>query len=329
MNKIEIWGDTIPFNSPESKLPDMCIKGKPNVVFQTLRFVAALPGEKYKDKRRIMDTFTFVSCINRDHEKSTYEDVPTLTPFIAEGSDRAVIVVPGGGFAYKSSDVDGEGKQSEGDLIARELNKAGISAFVLWYRSNPYRFPAPLLDMQRAVRYLRYHAADYGIDPNKIGAVGFSAGGYEIAGLINILSGKDEFPSDYTPDAIDAVSDCLDQAAMIYPCLNFRYLMPMLNCCFSAEALATEEQRSALCRQYDCVEQFRSADIPQFLAYGTKDILVNPKQNPPYEEKGRSEGTDLEVLVLPGANHGFSMNKKYSYWLQRYLDWSTKHFSRA
>ena len=330
MVKIPIWGETVPYNKPESKLPDMVIKGKPNVVIQTLRYVLSIRGEKYRDKRRTMDTFTYVSAIQRGHAIETYEDAPYLVPFPVAGSDKAVLVVPGGGFAYKSSDTDGEGKQGEGDLVAKELNKAGISAFVLWYRTNPYRFPAPLLDMQRAVRYLRFHAADYGIDPNKIGAVGFSAGGYEIAGLMNILAGKDCFPEGYVPDEVDAVSDKLNQAGLIYPCLTFQYNKPMLACCFSADQLDTQAKRDALCARYDCIQNCHSADIPQFLCYGTKDILVNPVQHPQYAQALRAAGGSVEIVEVPGANHGFGAyeknREKYGFWIVQYLDWANRVF---
>ena len=56
---------------------------------------------------------------------------------------------------------------TEGEQIAELLNEAGISAFVLWYRSYPYREPIMFLDAQRAIRYIRYHAADFGVDPKK------------------------------------------------------------------------------------------------------------------------------------------------------------------
>lgn len=330
MEKLNIWGAKIPFNSPKSKIPDMQIKGNPNVIFQTLRYVFSLPGEKFKDKRTVMDTFTYVSAIKRGHASQTYEDVPYLVPFLCEGSDRAVIVVPGGGFAYKSSDTDGEQKQGEGDLMAKELNSAGISAFVLWYRTNPYRFPIPLLDMQRAVRYLRYHAGDFGINPAKIGAIGFSAGGYEVAGLLNILAGTNQFPSDYIPDAVDAYSDSVSQAGLIYPCLNFKYNMPMLSCCFSHEQIDTAQKRSSVCEQYDCISNFRSGDIPQFICYGTKDSLVKPVQDAKYADKIRSAGGSTEVLEIHGANHGFGAYEKnrakYGYWIPRYLEWSKKQF---
>lgn len=330
MKKLPIWGETIPYNHPDSKLTDMQIKGSPNVVLQTIRYVLSLPGKQFKDKRRVMDTFTYVSAIKRGHAKETYEDVPYLVPFVVKGSDKAVIVVPGGGFAYKSSDVDGEGKQGEGDLVAKRLNEAGISAFVLWYRTNPYRFPVPLLDFQRAVRYLRYHAADYGIDPEKIGAVGFSAGGYEIAAHLNLMAGRHQFPQDHQPDEIDAVSDALNQAGLIYPCLTFRYDMPMLASCFDWTEIDTEQKRSVICEQYDCIRNFNSAKVPQFVCHGTKDSLVDPAQDAQYLEAAKAAGANVTLVQVPGASHGFGMypknETKFGFWIPQYLDWCVRNF---
>lgn len=330
--KIKIWGEKIPYNSTRSKLEDMVIKPSHIKFLRWARFFMSLPGKKFKDRQAEIDTFTYHAEIKSGCEKETYEDEPYIVPYIVKGSDSAVIVVPGGGFAYKSADYDNLGNQGEGNLMAEELNKAGISAFVLLYRTNPYRMPVPLLDMQRAVRFVRYHAADYGINPNKIGAVGFSAGGYEIAGLINRRC-KDALPETYTPDEVDAVSDALQAAGLIYPCLGFQYLQPMMPACFSAGQLDTEEKRAALIKQYDCIGNFCSADTPQFLSYGGSDILIPEKQQKEYTDKLKSSGASYEVLVIPGANHGYgatlSSRKKYGYWIDAFIEWCKKQFAKA
>ncbi len=331
MEKIRIWGEQIPYNSSRSKLRDMEIDyGKKAKIPALLRFVfTGIRGNAFQDNRRIIDTWTYLGEIKPGFGKETYEDEPYLVPFPVAGSKQAVIVVPGGGFSYKQSDFDGEGKQAEGDLVAKALNEAGISAFVLWYRTNPYRFPTPLVDMQRAVRFLRFHAADYGLDPAKISAIGFSAGGYEIAGLLNILHGGNRFPADYEPDAVDAVSDSLETAGLIYPCLSFKCLMPIMSACFTREQINSEEKRKSLYDQYSCVENFCSADTPQFLCYGGKDMLIPSAHTEEYIRKLQESGTDHEVLLIPSANHGFGASpkskKKYGYWLQCYINWYKAH----
>lgn len=101
------------------------------------------------------------------------EDRPAITPYLVEGAAEplpAVVVLPGGGYAMRA---DHEGKP-----IAEWLNTLGVSAFVLDYRVGPYKHPAMMWDAQRAIRYVRHHAAEYNVDPNRLGILGFSAGGH-------------------------------------------------------------------------------------------------------------------------------------------------------
>lgn len=98
---------------------------------------------------------------------------PTLTPFWADDTDKprgAVIVCPGGGYVMKAA--------HEGTPIAQSINDSGIHSFVLNYRVAPYSHPIPLEDAQRAIRVVRANAAAWGILQDKIGILGFSAGGH-------------------------------------------------------------------------------------------------------------------------------------------------------
>lgn len=100
-------------------------------------------------------------------------DKPRMYAFLPQkrSTSTAVLVIPGGGYEHVA--IGHEGVQ-----IAGWLNTQGIAAFVLDYRVKPYHYPAPILDGQRAMRLIRAHAADYGIDPNRLGVWGFSAGGH-------------------------------------------------------------------------------------------------------------------------------------------------------
>ena len=103
------------------------------------------------------------------------EDQPTLAPYTVpqgRGTGTAVIVCPGGGYAHLSMD-------KEGDQVARWLNSIGVAAFVLKYRLGPkYHHPVELGDAQRAIRTVRYKAAELRVLPDRIGIMGFSAGGH-------------------------------------------------------------------------------------------------------------------------------------------------------
>lgn len=98
------------------------------------------------------------------------EEKAYLVPFLIDSSDSVVIVLPGGGYEHRAD--------HEGEPVARWLNENGISAFVLHYRLSPKQQAIPLKDGQRAISYIRAHAAEYGIHPSKIGILGFSAGGH-------------------------------------------------------------------------------------------------------------------------------------------------------
>ena len=224
MQHIPIWGEIIPGNSPANKRSVMEVE--PFKLPQMLQFGRMILAATAKDfapgnKSRI-DSYTWHVPIRNGWEKETFEDIPYIDAFPVRNARQAVLVIPGGAYAYKQSDVDGQGKQNEGDRVAKALNERSVSAFVLWYRSNPYCFPIPLLDVQRAVRFLRAHADEYGFDPEQIHIIGFSAGGYQSLGFANILRGHDAFPVDYTPDEIDLISDRIQSASAGYPLVSFR-----------------------------------------------------------------------------------------------------------
>lgn len=310
--RIEIWGTEVAGNSTESKLQHMNINQDEGLLLETIPFLEAIVGTEYVDQEETIDTYTYLYEIQRGHEKTTYEDCPYLIPYLVQGATSAVIVIPGGGYGYKS--IDG-GRNHEGKSVAQTLNQAGINAFILWYRSNPYEYPIPQLDVQRAVRYLRYHAQDYGLDPQKIGLIGYSAGGYQVGSYINLIQGNDLFPEDYTPDEIDAVDDSVQAAAMIYPALTYRYNVPMLFASFDAELVRDPESREALLEMTDLPAHIASQNVPQFICYGTRDHLVAPESVLGYVTAAQAAGCQVTLTVAQGQEHGF----KQEYYMEEYL----------
>lgn len=106
---------------------------------------------------------------------STSNDVPTLTPYLPDAtnsSGAAMVICPGGGYQYLAP--------HEGNDYALWLNQHGVTCFVLKYRlgSHGYRHPAMLEDGARAIRWVRAHAQEYGIDVHRVGIMGSSAGGH-------------------------------------------------------------------------------------------------------------------------------------------------------
>jgi acetyl esterase/lipase len=140
-------------------------------------------------------------------------ETPNLVPYLVSSDNPcpAIIVTPGGGYANRAP--------HEGAPIATWLNSIGISAFVLNYRVAPFRFPVPFLDAQRAVRLLRHHAPRFNIDKNRMGMIGFSAGGH-LTSLVGALQQRSWFPEEYQPDAIDKETDSITCMILCYPVIN-------------------------------------------------------------------------------------------------------------
>ncbi|RKN71238.1 alpha/beta hydrolase [Paenibacillus ginsengarvi] len=142
---------------------------------------------------------------------NTEEDRPRIDAYPVK-SDKpvgCVIICPGGGYARRAD--------HEKEPVAKWLNSIGVAAFVLHYRVAPYRHPAPLEDCRRAIRWVRSHAEEYGIDPDKIGILGFSAGGHAAA-----MAGIHHEPGNpEAADPIDRVSSRPNALVLCYAVISF------------------------------------------------------------------------------------------------------------
>ena len=310
MDKLKIWGKIIPYNTGKAKAPDMVIRRWPKWIAM-IHWVKDVFGGRIAQDTRGMDTFTYLDEIKPGKVSANYDDIPTLTPFLSPGSDIAVIIAPGGGFCNQS-------RQNEGDHIAAFLNQNGISAFVLEYRMNPYRAPVCYLDMQRAIRYIRYHAKEYGISPDKIGAMGFSAGGYLTGASLFLLGNKAvEYPG-YIPDEVDGENGQADFLGLIYPVVNFDYNQNML-ALLAGNDFYDEAERPKLKERFSLTSRMTTSDVPQFLCYGTKDPI---KGAGIYDKKLNALKIPHKTVCIENGGHGFALeNKKYSFWGDEFVKW--------
>ena len=145
----------------------------------------------------------------------TSKDQPFVDVWLApqdKANGAAFVVAPGGG--YGGLAVDHEGVQ-----VAKFLNSLGVSAFVLHYRlgSAGYHYPIELMDVQRAIRFVRSKAGEYALDANRVGIIGFSAGGHLTSMAATLF---DEKPAGMTNDTIDQLSARPDVACPTYPVIS-------------------------------------------------------------------------------------------------------------
>ncbi len=244
------------------------------------------------------------------YDEAIGQPEPTLTPYPAGVKEKrgCVIVFPGGGYANRS--------EHEGDPIARMLNGIGVNAFVLNYRVAPYKHPVELEDALRAIRWVRYHADEYNIDPNKIGVLGFSAGGHLA------VSASEHF--DYGRpggDEIDAVSSRPD--ASIY-C----YAVCTLERPYTHEGtrinLLGKDASEELVRQMSGPRSVRDDMPPTFIWHTFEDAAV-PVQNSLLMAMAlREKKIPVEMHIYPHGHHGLGLAESVPHtakWAEALCDW--------
>jgi len=152
--------------------------------------------------------------VARDHWVRNIHD-PSLIAFPAAAASRngaGIVILPGGGHKLLVW-------TNEGTKVATALNRMGVTAFVLKYRlaaepGSHYSVEGEAADdARRAIRWVRAHAADYGIDPARVGAMGFSAGGE----LVSLVADNPEPAGRPKLDAIDALSARPDFQVLVFP----------------------------------------------------------------------------------------------------------------
>jgi acetyl esterase/lipase len=223
-------------------------------------------------------------------------DIPKLYvyPATGEGVRSAVIVLPGGGYSNLST-------EKEGGEEARWLSQRGVTAFVLTYRLGPrYGFPLPMQDGARAVRYVRSHAAELGIDKNKIGLWGFSAGGH----LAAYLATTHDPGEKNAADPIDRESDRPDFAILSYARLSLDPAIPRKT---SLEALIGTHPAQSLIDTVSLEKHVTSDTSPCFLFSTTGDQTVNSMNSTAFYDALKRAGVPAELHIFERGGHGIGM----------------------
>ncbi len=222
-------------------------------------------------------------------------DIPKLYvyPAAGPGVHSGVIVLPGGGYNHLVM-------EKEGGEEARWLAAHGVNAFVLQYRLAPYRFPVPMVDGQRAVRYVRAHAAEFGLEPNKLGVWGFSAGGH-LAGYLSVA--PDEFSAN-SPDPVERVSPRPDFAILSYARLSMDPLIPRAG---NMEALIGDKPSAEALDQVSVSRHVTATTSPAFIYSTTGDQTVNSLNATAYYNALKRAGVPAEMHIFELGPHGTHM----------------------
>ena len=223
-------------------------------------------------------------------------DKPDLTLYVASQTKAptGIIVCPGGGYVHLAMSY-------EGTDVAKWLNTMGISAFVLKYRLGPkYHHPAELDDAQRAIRYVRAHAAEFGIDPHHIGIWGFSAGGH----LASSAGTHFDHGTPNSADPIDRESSRPDFMILAYPVITFEEPYAHRG---SRDALLGPNPDPALVELLSNEEHVTKDTPPTFL-FHTSDDPVVPVQNSIYFYLAlRRAGVPAEMHIYEHGRHGVGL----------------------
>ena len=215
------------------------------------------------------------------------------SPKIATG--QAVIICPGGGYRFLAYDW-------EGTDIAKWLNSKGIAGLVLRYTlpQPGGDLTAPLKDAQRAIRLARQHAAEWNLVPDKIGIMGFSAGGHLAA------TAGTHFDNASSPaaDSLAALSARPDFMILLYPVISLKE--PYLHR-GSRQALLGDNPDPKLTAAFSNELHVTAATPPTFLVHAGDDTSVPVENSLLFYQALKNHGVPAELHIYPEGGHGFSL----------------------
>lgn len=239
------------------------------------------------------------------------ETQPEIVPYIPSDkrSNGAVVIFPGGAYVGLAD--------HEGAGYAEFLANNGITAFVVNYRVAPHKFPLELLDARRAMRWVRFHAEEYGVDKERIAVMGSSAGGH-LAALVSTYRDPIDFED---LDAVDAEDYLPNGQILCYPVIcnpenSFAHRGSYHNL---LESRGAEEQRK--------VDPSILADEKTpaaFIWHTAGDAGVNVINSYRYAEKLRTLNVPVEMHIFPYGPHGLGLAPKHPHvaqWSGLLLNW--------
>jgi len=251
-------------------------------------------------------------------ESSSFITKPTLSIFIPKeikSNGTAVIIFPGGGYSHLAIN-------KEGTKVAEWLNSMGITAFVLKYRLPSDKIMkeksiGPLQDAQEAIRYIRRNAAQLNINMNKIGIIGFSAGGHLASTLATHYNEK-------TYQSIDSTSARPNFSILIYPVISMNRKITHLG---SQINLLGEQASSSLIEKFSSELLVTTKTPEAFIVHAADDSVVAAKNSIYYYEAIIKHNVPAELHLYEKGGHGFGLGKDQTsqYWTYDCENWLKSH----
>jgi acetyl esterase/lipase len=236
-------------------------------------------------------------------------DNPQITFYPAAHPNGAVAVIcPGGGYGGLVIGPEGQG-------IAAWLNSHGVGGVVLQYRLPHGHAMVPLLDAQRAVRTTRFHSKDWGIDPQRIGIIGFSAGGH-LASTEGTHFDAGDAKSD---DPIERVSSRPDFMILVYPVIS----MGEKGHAGSRKNLLGPEPTPELIEHFSNEKHVTPETPPTFLAHAENDTVVPLENSRMFFEALQANHVPARFLPLATGGHGLNGYKgpMWDQWQSESVEW--------
>lgn len=241
---------------------------------------------------------------------------PTITVYVPEKSNgTAVVLCPGGAYQYVASGV-------EGGPVAEKLNKSGITVFVLKYRlpsttNARFKHPVPLSDALRAIQWVRFHAQKFHIELNKIGIMGFSAGGH-LASSAGTLFSKYHFGT----DSISWVNARPDFMCLVYPVISVKPGFSR-----SIQSLVADKSDSTSLKELSNELNVTINTPPAFIAHAKDDSSVSIQNSKLMYEALKKYHVPCVLKLYSRGGHGFGLGREgtdSTKWTDDFVDWLRK-----
>lgn len=232
-------------------------------------------------------------------------DKPTLTIYLPpkeKAAGTGVVICPGGGYGFLAMD-------HEGHQVAQWLNSLGVAGFILKYRHRNsgagYGHPAPLQDAQRAIRMVRSRAKEWNVDPNRVGIIGFSAGGH----LTTTAGTHFDKGVSNAKDPIERFSCRPDFMIPIYPVVSLTEWYVHSG---SRRNLLGDNPDANMPESLSNEKQVTADTPPTFLVHANDDTGVPPENSIYFYLALRKAKVPVEMHIYEKGGHGFGLGKKDS-----------------